>query len=416
MKKILVISWKDLSILFRDYVSWIMMLAAPLILTVGMGLISGTLFSDDDGGISDIPVVYINKDEGDLGEGLVDSFGATEIEDLLAVSRGMNETDARQKVDSGEFAAAVIIPAGFTVGLIPDLDTGLTGDPVPIEIYADPGQPISVGVINSIVTNYVNQVETLVVGGVVSVTQLLEHDLISEGETAQAASETVGSMAGQVSNQLIVLNTSTVGGAEPEAFNPLIVFGSGMAVFFLMYTVTVGARSILQERDMGTLSRMMATPTGVSQILGGKVLGIFLTGFLQVGVLILATSLLLEISWGDPWGVTALVAATALAATGWGILLAAFSTTTILVTSLGTALMLIFGILGGSFTGVPDSGLWNTLSKITPHAWAIDGMQKLASGGHTVDVLSNILVLLSMMVVLFLVAIFAFQRRQRLGN
>lgn len=167
---------------------------------------------------------------------------------------------------------------------------------------------------------------------------------------------------------------------------------------------------------MGTLSRMMVSPTRVGQILGGKVLGIFLTGFLQVGVLILATSLLLDISWGDPLGVVALIAATALAATGWGILLASFATTTALVTSLGTGLMLIFGILGGSFTGVPDSGLWNSLSKITPHAWAIDGMEKLVGGGGAPDILTHILVMLSMTAVLFVVAIVAFQRRQRVGN
>jgi ABC-2 type transport system permease protein len=220
-------------------------------------------------------------------------------------------------------------------------------------------------------------------------------------------------MSQQENSQLIVLSSSDMSVAEEESVNPLIVFASGMAVFFLMYTVTIGGRSILQERHMGTLSRMMASPTRVGQILGGKVLGIFLTGFLQVAVLILATTLLLDIPWGDPLGVVFLIGATAAAATGWGILLAAFATTAAQVASLGLALMLIFGILGGSFTGVPESGLWGMLSKITPHAWSIDGMEQLAGGGNVADVAVNIVVLMSMTAVLFVVAIIAFQRTQR---
>lgn len=167
---------------------------------------------------------------------------------------------------------------------------------------------------------------------------------------------------------------------------------------------------------MGTLSRMMVSPTRTGQILGGKVLGIFLTGFLQVGVLILASTLLLDVSWGDPLGVVLLIAATAAAATGWGIVLAAFATTAAQVIGLGVALMLLFGILGGSFTGVPDSGLWNTFSKITPHAWAIDGIEILAGGGSVIDVGTHIIVMLSMSALLFVIAILAFQRFQRTRN
>ena len=69
MKKVLNIGWKDFIITFRDRAAWIMMLAAPLILTIGLGFASGS-FSDNDSGIQDIPVVIINEDEGALGQSL----------------------------------------------------------------------------------------------------------------------------------------------------------------------------------------------------------------------------------------------------------------------------------------------------------------------------------------------------------
>jgi len=415
MKKIFVISWKDLRILIRDRTALILLLAAPLIMTLAIGLITGTLSSDGGGGISDIPVVIVdNEEEAGLGAGLKEAFEAPGIEDLFLVRTSRDEDDARQRVDDAEFAAAVIIPAGFTAGVIPDLDTGIAGEPIPIEIYADPGQPYSAGTVTSVVTQYMNEIDRLVVGGIVAVTQLVENNQISLDDTARFAEETVGRMAQQENSQLIVLNSSDMSQAEEEPFNPLFVAAAGFAVFFLMFAVTIGARSILQEREMGTLSRIMVSPTRVSQILGGKTLGIFLVGFLQVAILIFATAMLLDVPWGDPLAVVALIAATAAAATGWGILLAAVATTAAQVTVIGGALTLIFGILGGSFTmSVPESGLMATLSKITPHAWAIDGMEQLASGGDMASVTTNIVALMLMMAVLFVIAIIAFGRTQR---
>ena len=43
MKKILQIGWKDLRVIFRDRAALILMLLAPFAMTIGMGLVTGTL-------------------------------------------------------------------------------------------------------------------------------------------------------------------------------------------------------------------------------------------------------------------------------------------------------------------------------------------------------------------------------------
>ena len=43
MKKILQIGWKDLRVIFRDRAALILMLVAPLAMTIGMGSVTGTL-------------------------------------------------------------------------------------------------------------------------------------------------------------------------------------------------------------------------------------------------------------------------------------------------------------------------------------------------------------------------------------
>ncbi len=109
-----------------------------------------------------------------------------------------------------------------------------------------------------------------------------------------------------------------------------------------------GARSWL-ERSQGTLPRLLVSPTSSAQVLGGKVLGIFFTGVAQVGILILASSVFFGVKWGDPAGVAVLILAAVFGATGWGMLITALARTPAQVGSIGSALMLIFGILGGSF-------------------------------------------------------------------
>src|SRR5690606_26225926 len=127
-----------------------------------------------------------------------------------------------------------------------------------------------------------------------------------------------------------------------------------------------------------TLPRLLISPTSSTQVLAGKVLGIFLTGVAQVGILILASSILFGVEWGDPLGVIALILAAVFGATGWGMLIPALARSPAQVSNVGSAIMLIFGIIGGSFVNLEQlPSLFRTMSKITPNAWGLDGFTTL---------------------------------------
>jgi ABC-2 type transport system permease protein len=185
----------------------------------------------------------------------------------------------------------------------------------------------------------------------------------------------------------------------------------GMALLFLMYTVSYGGRSILAERSQGTLPRLLISPTSTLQVLGGKVLGIFFMGVAQVGILILASSVLFGVKWGDTFGLAVLILATALGATGWGMLITAIARTPAQVGSLGSAIMLIFGILGGSFVSLDQMpSLVRTLSRITPNAWGLDGFTTLALGGRLPNLAEPITALVIMATLLFGISVVLFNR------
>ena len=186
-------------------------------------------------------------------------------------------------------------------------------------------------------------------------------------------------------------------GSDAVEFDMLSYFAPGMALMFLMYTVSYGGRSILAERSQGTLPRLMVSPTQTTQILGGKVLGIFFMGIAQLGILILASTLFFQVKWGNPLGIIVLILAAVFGATGWGMLITAFARTPAQVGSTGSAIMLIFGILGGSFINLEQMPPFlQTFSKITPNAWGLDGFTTLALGGTLSNLLEPITALLIM--------------------
>ena len=411
MKKLFIISLKDLKLVFRDRAALILMLLAPFLLTLGLGVVAGRFSGGSYSGISDIPVLLVNQDDGQLGQALVDIFKSDQLAKLVTASLVTDPANARQQVNDDLAAAAVIIPDGFTNSVIPT-DPQAPGQVQQIDIYINPTRPTSAGVIKTIVDEFISRVEVGRVSGEVAVTQLLSNGLIQPQDAMQIA-QAIGVQGAENSSSIdaITLKTTTNDGGEVQ-FDILAYMAPGMALMFLLFTVTNGGRTLLTEQIQGTLPRILVSPTNSSQVLGGKILGIFLTGATQMMILILASTLFFQLKWGDPLAVLVLVIASVIGAVGWGLLLTAIVKTPGQISAIGTALMLTFGILGGSFTNRELMPNWlKTLGSITPNAWGLDGFQTLALGGGLKDILTPITGLLIMGVVLFVISVFLFNRR-----
>ena len=301
MKKILTIMWKDVSILFLDRAALLLIIAGPLLLTVGLGLVTGSFNRGDDApAISRIPLIIVDLDGGALAQSLTDVLTSDDLSELLAPRLGDDETAAQAQVRRGDAAAAVIIPAGFSAALTPDPATGQLPPAVALRVYGDPGSPISAGVVHSIVGEFTNRVQT----GVTTV-QVTLSTLAAGGAVAPAELPAIGQAMGEslladdggatATNSLIRLRSETAAAGDEEPFNLLSYFAPAMALLFLMYAVTLGARTLLSERREGTLARMLAAPVTNAQVLSGKVAGIFFGGFLQLAILILLSVTLFQL-------------------------------------------------------------------------------------------------------------------------
>jgi ABC-2 type transport system permease protein len=283
-------------------------------------------------------------------------------------------------------------------------------------VYADPEREVSSQIAIAVVESFIQQVELARVSGQVAVEQMLAAGLIDPQKAVETGMRIGERAVSERSSGASIRLVSSEKSVDPvKSFDPMAYFAPSMAMLFLMYTVALGGRNLLAEKETGTLARLVSAPIHEAAILGGKLLGIFLLAIAQMSILILANALIFGLRFGDPRGVAALIVGLAAAASGWGILLAAVARTPGQVSNIGIAIMLTFGVLGGSFMPISAMPEWfNLLAKITPNAWGIQGFVALGYGDTLPQLAGTLAGLFGMAAILFILSVVLIRRRKLL--
>lgn len=445
MRKLLVLAFKELKVTVRDVGALVSMLLSPLLLTLAIGAAFGT------GGsavLSDIPVLVLDRDGGTFAEELRAVFDQQMDEGLLLVTYVDDEAAAREQVEADEAAALVVIPEGMSQSILPlsglvqeqmGLDVfdmsagdieGLTpeqqlqfgelyrqsqeagGVPAVVSIYASPEYQISASVIRGIVQSVLERINMTVTGLNVIVSGMAESQAAGgagDGLTPSAPLSLGLGQFEQMDTAALPISLEVVS-PSGRGFSWLDYSATSMAVLFLMFGVTSGGRTLLAERRMGTLPRLLISPTRSLTILVGKMAGIILTGVLQVGVLWGATSLI-GAYWGPPLAVAVAILCLVVAATGVGALLSAWSKTPGQAGAIGSAFTLVGAAASGSF--FPRGNLPQWLQKVsfmTPNAWGIEIFGRLQSGDALSEILPLLAGLLGVTLLYYLIAAVGFRR------
>jgi ABC transporter DrrB family efflux protein len=149
-----------------------------------------------------------------------------------------------------------------------------------------------------------------------------------------------------------------------------------MFAFFLVLTV---GWLFVSERRQGTLKRLRAAPLSQAEILLGKLLPCFALSVAQGLFLLGAGYVVFGMSWGpQPLWLLAVVVTTSMAATGLALLVASVAQTETQVAIYGTLLVMVLAGVSGCLMPrdlMPEQ--MKELSRVTPHAWALDAYTQL---------------------------------------
>jgi ABC-2 type transport system permease protein len=196
-----------------------------------------------------------------------------------------------------------------------------------------------------------------------------------------------------------------------------VVAVSGLAVLFVFVTAQVTARSIYEEKKVGSFRRLLAAPMSRFSILSGKMLPNIVIGMIQFTVIFAFG--ILGLNWlglsaptlgNDPLAVVLVCIVICLCSTAFGILIVALARTENQIGGLSSLLIWGLGIMGGAFIPVfiLDQFL-GPLVQFIPQYWANRALTNLMLRGQGLaDVTLEIAVLLGFTIVFFLIGLWRF--------
>ena len=408
IRKALAVAAKDLRVIFADRGFIIPMFLVPLL----VGLFSAAVFGGGDSTIQ-LPVIIVNQDEGPYGQSITKVLqGIAEIElselDAPAVAKG--------RVATGESMVALIIPVNFSQNLD-------AYQPSEITVILDPAQAGYGRIITSIVDEIAGAlaIQGEIRYGIREVLADTSFDSQSNPEFARAAQAQVEGvlftqMQRMETDAPIQLLRETLAGPDVLVWaNTITLVLPGFAVLFAFFIVPALATQLLQEREAGSLRRLVAAPLPRSALIGGKILAYLLMVIIQMVTIFAIGAVLMDMSLGQsPFGLFLLMLGLGLSATTLGMLIAALARSIDQAGSIGMLLVFVLGALGGGFDPINalfrGDGFMATLSRLTPQAQAVMGFQSLLiQKGGLVDILPNFAYLVALSLVFFLVAIWRFR-------
>jgi ABC-2 type transport system permease protein len=366
MRAAVLICAKDLKARFRDRSALLIGIVVPL----GLAFIFNSIFSGISGNSKAINLGVVSLDRGAIARQFVGQvLGAVGRSGLIAIHTQASVNQARALAANGTLQAVIVIPADFSARV-------QANRPASMQVIGNVDAPISTEVARSIAEGFaadLNRVRlsvaTVVGGGG------------GPASVPPAQVQALAARAAATAAPVAVRDVSTT----TKELDQKSFFAAGMAVFFLFFTVQFGVTSLLEERNDGTLARLLAAPISKASILGAKLLTSFLLGVVSMVVLVVATSLLFGASWGNPAGVAVLIVAAILAAMGIMALIATVSRSAEQASNWQSVVAVVLGLLGGTFFPVAQSsGFFSRLTFVAPQAWFLRGLGDLRGGGISV--------------------------------
>jgi len=305
-----------------------------------------------------------------------------------ATEEGARETPpadaaaAEAMVRAGDVPLALVVPKGF--GASP-VGFGPPANGPTLRILADTSDPIAPEVLSGLLQKVAMTAmpDVMAQRGIEQV-DLWGGDLTPEQKAAlqknvdRLRQETGSGSAPSGGGGLVNVEVRDVLG-EKKKSPGVAVTAAGLGVMFLLFSAAGAGGALIEEVESGTLDRVLSTRVTMGQLLSGKLLYLATVAVAQLTVMFV---------WGEIFfglelhrhvaGFLVMAVVTAVAASAFGLVLAALSRTRMQLVALSNMVILVMSALGGSMyprflmsEGVQKAGL------ITLNAWAIDGFMKV---------------------------------------
>lgn len=285
--------------------------------------------------------------------------------------------------EDGEASVGLVIPDGFT-------DSVVSGQAAEVRMVLGPEDSLEASVVVAVVDGVVEQ---MAVGSLTGAAAAM-------GGVPQQDVEAIGQRVAEQAGRMTVAE----GRASDEQLSMQAALVAGQAGMFLLFTVGFGVLAIIYEREQGTLTRLESMPLRPGTVVLAKALAGFLLGVFTTTILLVAGSIVFDVSFGSLAAVSLLVLAAVAASTSLIFIVARVARTSEQATVAQAGLAMVLGIAGGAFFPIQASGWVGTALDVNPVAALGRGLGITSGGGGVADLGTQLATLIGFAVVALVVA------------
>jgi len=411
---------KDIQLFFKSKSAVMLTYLVPMIITLIFGAVFGGMGKSS--GMNAMRILMVDDDKTKFSE----LFHAT-IDSLpeIAVYTKYTSHDSTilfdvktmdEWIKRGKRSIGIYLPKGFEQRM-------KSGEKLPLEIHYDPKFSIEYGMVTGIVQKVVmSKFPQLMFNNLwKSAEQYLGKDKSDylKSDTSDTvtkyfpiSSDITASNSELFESPMDIKSVQLLG--EEEENIMFVQYVAGMAVMFLLFSVTHAGSSILEEKNNGTIKRLLIAPVKRREILTGKMLFVSLMGLSQLIVLFIFGWLVFKLNiFKDIPALLIMMVVTALACASLGILIAAVCRNLSQVNSISTLLILGMSAIGGvMFPAFLMPKYIQTVGKFTLTYWAMKGFTDIFWRNlHLKDILTSIGILFGICLLFSFIAVRIFNKR-----
>lgn len=409
MNKLLHLVFLDFKLLAKSKSFYLRLILFPTV----MILILGTVFGNSNSKLPSFDVAFYSDDSSLPSDNGSISLGVTledkvlkskDVESMINLKEMTSYDEGNSLVNEGKVSVFVYIPKDFTRALVNDTTSNIT-------IIGNKNTTIDKTIIKDILDGFVLDTKTVFIEEKEAMQQLSLSTPLSK-DVIEKIMNHIGS---QETNSTIISKIQTDTHADP--IDAMQYYSIAMIVMFSIITGFTLIHGIVDEKLNNTLFRIKSTPTLNIQYALGKLIGIIFAVVLQMILVIIITSLVFSMKWGNVFEILLITVVYAFSIGTMIFLCGLIAKDQSSVSSMSAPIGYGFSFLGGSFISkdaLPDS--LKFVQQIIPNGKAINSYLAICQGKGIGTIYMDLLELILIGVVFLVIALRVYNGRGSIHN
>lgn len=401
---ILTILKKDLKLFFSDKRAVLLSFLLPIVLISLFAFAFGGINGDNES--KSIKLLVSDIDNSIDSKNAISNLDS--LQGIIIIPKEENE--AIESVKKGKYVGVLIFKKGFQ-------DSIVAGNNFPLELKYDASRKMEVGMLQSLLMqNLMSTVGKKSIKAKMNsyfesnfpgIPEMMKEKIFND---INSNNEGIGTI---MNTNMVLKMTSVIKEDSKKGNLGLIQAVAGTAIMMLLFSISGIGGGLLDEKDAGTLKRLLYSPIKPIDILFGKMGASLILSILQLVVMFIFSWLVFGLPiFKDVTSLILMILTTAFAVSSFGIFLVAIAKSRQQLQGLSTIIILVMSAIGGSMIPLfvmPE--IMQKIAVVSLNYWGIQGFYDIFWRNLPLsDILSKMGVLVGIGLVMTFISIRLFKK------